>query len=64
MVERAVLNVAVYGDFEKGDVRVKVFKPEGGTGVYQFQNTLRSAGYKCNIYVFNNTDCPWLVGDE
>lgn len=64
MVKRVVLEVAVYGDFEKKDIRIKVFKPEGGTGIYQFQNVLRTAGYDCEIHVFNNTDLPWLVGDE
>lgn len=64
MDERVVLYVAVYGDFEKGDIRVKLFQPFGGTSIYYFQNTLMSAGYDCNIYVFNNTDLPWLVGDE
>lgn len=48
------MTIAVYGDFKKDDVRIKVMK-EGGTEQFSFQNTLIAAGYDCKLFTIPNS---------
>lgn len=44
-----MLTIAVYGDFAKKEIKVKTFKT-GTTEQFRFQNTLREAGYDCELF--------------
>ena len=56
--------VAVYGDFTKHDIRVKLLAGKG-TEQFRFQNTLRDAGYDCNLYYFTEDDLKEVnAGDQ
>ena len=43
------MNICVYGDFSKKDIRIKVFY-NGDMEQYIFQNILRDAGYDVQIH--------------
>lgn len=55
MIKKVVLTVAVYGDFEKKDIRIKCFNDRTPTK-FRFQNTLREAGYDCELFSIHDTD--------
>lgn len=45
------MTIAVYGDFKKEDIRIKIFN-KGSLEVFRFQNTLIEAGYDCKLFNF------------
>ena len=53
------MNICVYGDFKKHDIRIKIFY-DGLLSHYSFQNILRDAGYDAELFTvpddYNNTD--------
>lgn len=47
--------LCVYGDFKKGDIRIKFLTNESQ---YSFQSTLQSAGYDAELFNIYDTDIP------
>ena len=43
------MNICVYGDFSKKDIRIKIFYNDD-VEQYRFQNILRNAGYDAEIH--------------
>jgi hypothetical protein len=58
-MDKALFTVCVYGDFEKKDIRIKLF-PTGSNNEFTFQNILISAGYDANLFTINASDVPYL----
>lgn len=55
--------IAVYGDFGKKDIRIKLM-----AGVwleqFKFQNTLHDAGYDCELFHVNDDELEACVEKE
>lgn len=60
-MDKALFTVCVYGDFEKKDIRIKLFPADGTTNQFTFQNILISAGYDANLFTVNASDIPYLT---
>lgn len=49
------MTIAVYGDFGKDDIRLKMFRGNS-TNQFVFQNTLKDAGYDCKLFFVTEQD--------
>lgn len=54
---KKVATICVYGEFEKKEIRIKVFPTsENEQRHYIFQNILREAGYDAELFSINDND--------
>lgn len=56
-------SICVYGDFEKKDIRLKVFT-DNGTNMFAFQNILQEAGYDAHLFCIDDVNNPELFKDS
>lgn len=61
---KAIMEICVYGDFAKKDIRIKVFPADGTTNCFYFQNIMIAAGYDAKLFTVNDTDVPYLTRKE
>ena len=50
-----IATICVYGDFDKKDIRMKVFA-EGDARRFAFQNILLEAGYDAELFFLTDED--------
>lgn len=52
---KVMATIAIYGNFEQEDIRIKFFT-DSGTSKYVFQNILHEAGYDCELFSVHDED--------